>query len=142
MSRLARLVSALWFGSGAFLLLVAPAVFGAAKDPTIAANVVGAMLTRWHYIAVLGPLVLIAFEWRRARAVMLCILFGAIILAASQALLDLRIRAIRSESRVPISALATDDPVRRHFGMLHGISSLLLIGQVLAAAVVVSLRPE
>jgi hypothetical protein len=142
MSRLARLVSALWLGAGTFILIVAPAVFGVAKDPTTAANVVGAMLTRWHYVALLAPLALIAFEWRRARTMVIGVLFAAIVMAASQALLDVRIRAIRLESRIPISALPTTDPVRRHFGMLHGISSLLLIGQALAAAIVVATSPE
>ncbi len=133
-------MAAVWFGAGAFILLVARAVFGAAKDPTIAANVVGVMLGRWHYIALLAPLVLMAFEWPRARTIVLSFLFGAVVMATSEALIDVRIRAIRAESIIPISSLSATDPIRRHFGMLHGVSSLLLIGQVLVAAVVVALR--
>src|SRR5258706_7025564 len=135
-----RLIQALWLGSGVFLMLSASAAFRAASNPTDAANVVGAILTRWHYIALLAPLLLMFLEWRRSRPVMLVILFVAVLLASFQALLDTRIRMIRGSSLVPISSLPSDDPVRRQFGMLHGMSSLLLIGQVIAAAAVVASR--
>jgi len=135
-----RLIQALWLGSGVFLLLTASAAFNAASNTTDAANVVGAVLTRWHYIALLGPLLLMFLEWRRSRPIMLVILFIAVMLASIQALADTRIRMIRGSSLVPISSLSSDDPVRRQFGMLHGMSSLLLIGQVIAAAAVVASR--
>lgn len=72
-------------------------------------------------------------EWRRARPLLLGLLFGAILLASAQALVDTRVRSMRMESSVPISALARDNPLRRRFGMLHGFSTLLLIAQVIAA---------
>jgi hypothetical protein len=135
-----RLIQALWLGSGAFLLLAASAAFGAASNTTDAANVVGAILTRWHYIALFAPLVLLFLEWRRSRPAMLLLLFVAILLASFQALLDTRIRMMRIDSIVPISSLSHDDPVRRHFGFLHGMSSLFLIGQVIAAGAAVATR--
>jgi hypothetical protein len=135
-----RLIQALWLGSGVFLLLTASAAFNAASNTTDAANVVGAVLTRWHYIALLAPLALMFLEWRRSRPIMLVILFVAVLFASFQALLDTRIRMIRGSSLVAISSLSSDDPVRRQFGMLHGMSSMLLIGQVIAAAAVVASR--
>jgi hypothetical protein len=135
-----RLIQSLWLGSGAFLLLAASAAFGAAGNTTDAANVVGAILTRWHYIALFAPLLLLFLEWRRSRPAMLVILFVAILLASFQALLDTRIRMIRLNSFVPISSLSPDDPVRRHFGFLHGMSSLFLVGQVIAAGAAVATR--
>jgi hypothetical protein len=135
-----RLIQALWLGSGVFLLLTASAAFNAASNTTDAANVVGAVLVRWHYIALLAPLALMFLEWRRSRPIMLVILFVAVLLASFQALIDTRIRMIRGSSYVPISSLPSDDPVRRQFGILHGMSSLLLIGQVVAAATVVASR--
>jgi hypothetical protein len=138
----ARLVRALWLGSGAFLMLTAAAAFGAAGNATDAANVVGAVLTRWHYIALFAPLLLLLLEWRRSRPVMLALLFVAILLASLQALLDTRIRMIRLDSVVPISNLSPDDPVRRQFGLLHGMSSLFLIGQVIAAGAAVAMRDD
>jgi hypothetical protein len=135
-----RLIQAIWLGSGVFLLLTASAAFNAASNTTDAANVVGAVLVRWHYIALLAPLALMFLEWRRSRPIMLMILFVAVLFASFQGLLDTRIRMIRESSLAPISSLSSSDPVRRQFGMLHGMSSLLLIGQVIAAAAVVATR--
>lgn len=136
---MSRVIAALWFGSAFFLIAVAaPAAFRAASNPTAAADVVGAMLTRWHYLALLAPLALLALLWRRARPLVIALLLAAIVLAAAQALVDVRIRHVRAQSFVPISSLPRTDPVRRQFGMLHGISSVLLLLQGLAAMGVVA----
>lgn len=44
---------------------------------------------------------------------------------------------MRMESPVAISALPREHPLRRRFGLLHGVSTLLLIAQVVAAGAVV-----
>jgi len=138
MQVIARLIHAFWLGSGAFLIFVAaPAAFRALSNPVTAANVVGAMLNRWHYIGLTAPLILLALEWRRARVAVLSIIFAAIVLAAAQVMVDMRIRSMRENSVVPISELSRQDPLRRRFGLLHGVSSMLLLGQVIAAAAVV-----
>jgi hypothetical protein len=100
------------------------------------------MLAAWHYIALVLPLLLLALEWRRARAVVMTILSVAILIAALQVVTDLRIRAIRASSPVPITELARSNPVRRRFGLLHGISSLLLLAQVFFAAGAVIVDPS
>ena len=123
-------------------MLAASAAFRAAPNPTAAADVVGAMLARWHYIALGAPLVLFALELRQPRRVVLIILFVAIVLASAQAFVDLRIRSIRNSSTVSISSLDRSDPVRKRFGMLHGVSMLLLVLETVSAvAIVVSRRP-
>ena len=94
-------------------------------SPLVAPDIVGAMLTRWHYIALAAPLLLLVLEWKRMRSAVIVVLFLAILFAAAEALIDIRIHAMR----------ITGD--RRHFGMMHGISSLLLIGQVIGAGVAV-----
>ena len=94
-------------------------------SPLVAPDVVGAMLGRWHYIALAAPVLLLAIEWKRVRTAVVVVVFAAILFAAIKALIDVRIHAMRM----------TGD--RRNFGMLHGISSLLLIGQVIAAGVAV-----
>lgn len=132
-----RLIAALWLGSAFFLMLSAQAAFRAAGNTSIAADVVGAMLTRWHYIALAAPLALFALELRRARPLILVVLFVAIVLAATQSFVDLRIRSIRASSPVPISSLDRTDPVRRRFGALHGMSMALLLAQTIVAAGVV-----
>jgi len=73
---------------------------------------------------------------------MLLVLFAAIVLASVQALADTRIRIIRQESIVPISNLSPADPVRRRFGVLHGVSSLLLVAQVVMAGAAVVLADD
>jgi hypothetical protein len=136
----ARLIAALWFGAGAFILLSAAAVFRAAGTPAVAADVVGALLGRWHYIALGAPVLLLAFEWRRARASIIALLFAGVLFAATQIVVDLRIRMIRAESSTPISSLDRNDPVRRRFGVYHGVSSILLLLQVVTAAVNIARR--
>ena len=111
-------------------------------SPLVAPDIVGAMLTRWHYIALIAPLLLLAFEWKRSRPIALILLFAAVLFASSQALVDTRIRVLRMTSPVPISYLPAADPVRRRFGLLHGISSLLLLGQILLAGAVVATDTE
>jgi hypothetical protein len=116
------------------LAIAAPAAFRAAGSPTTAANVVGAMLDGWHYIAIALPVILLTLEWRRARALMVIILFAGVVFGATQIAVDLRIRAIRESTAVPISSLPHTDPIRRRFGALHGVSSILLLAQIVVAA--------
>jgi hypothetical protein len=137
MDAVQRLIAALWMGSAFFLMLSASAAFRAAGNTSMAADVVGAILTRWHYIALAAPLALFALELRRARPLILVLLFVAILLAAGQSFVDLSIRAIRQSSPIAISALDKTDPVRRRFGALHGLSMVLLLTQAIMAAGIV-----
>jgi hypothetical protein len=118
-------------------MLAASAAFRVAPNATVAADVVGALLARWHYIALLAPLMLFALELRRVRRLVMILIVAGLVLAAAQAVVDLRIRAMRTTSSVPISSLDRDDPVRKRFGALHGASMLLLVLQALTAAGVV-----
>jgi hypothetical protein len=138
---LARIIQALWFGSGVFVMFAALAVFRALPSVD-AADAVGAMLSRWHYIALLAPALLTLIEFRRARTRMVMILFVAILLAAMQGFSDLRIRRMRAESPVAISSLDRNDPLRRRFGALHGLSSILLVAQIAAAAAAIAAEPD
>ena len=123
-------------------MLAASAAFRSAPNATAAADVVGAMLARWHYIALGAPLVLFALELRHARKLVLIVVFIAILIAAAQSLVDLRIRAIRKQSITPISELDRSDPLRKRFGALHGVSMLLLLLQTIAAVTVVAAKPR
>ncbi|HVG22656.1 MAG TPA: hypothetical protein VND45_00760 [Thermoanaerobaculia bacterium] len=124
-------------GSAFFLMVAASAAFRAAPNATVAADVVGAMLERWHYIALAAPLALFALMLRNARRFVLATLFVALLLAAGQVFVDLRISSMRNASPVPISSLDRNDPLRKRFGALHGASMLLLALQTAAAAIVV-----
>ncbi|HJW95586.1 MAG TPA: hypothetical protein VJ901_18355 [Thermoanaerobaculia bacterium] len=94
-------------------------------SPLVAPDIVGAMLTRWHYIALGAPLLLLVMEFKRLRSAVIVVVFIAILFAAVEGFLDIRIHALRMSGD------------RRLFGMLHGISQMLLIGQVIAAAIAV-----
>jgi hypothetical protein len=121
-------------------MLAASAAFRAAPNATAAADIVGAMLSRWHYIALAAPIALFFIELTRIRRVVIIVAFTALLLAATQAVIDLRIRQIRMSSRIAISSLDPADPVRRRFGALHGVSMMLLVAQAIAAAVVVAAK--
>lgn len=141
MERLQQLIAALWFGSAIFLMLSASAAFRAAGNPTVAADVVGSMLTRWHYIALAAPLALFVLQLRTPRAWLLVLLFACVMLAAAQSFVDLRIRSIRNSSAISMSDLDRENPVRKRFGMLHGVSMMLLLAQAIGAGVVVMAKP-
>jgi len=121
-------------------MLSASAVFRVSPDPTVAADAVGAMLTRWHYIALTAPLLLFALELRRVRRMLLIVLFTSVLLAAAQVFVDLQIRGIRASSVTPVSSLDRDHPVRRRFGALHGASMALLLIQAISAMIAVASR--
>jgi hypothetical protein len=142
MERIQRLIAALWLGSAFFLMLAASAAFRAAPTPTAAADVVGAMLTRWHYVSLAGPLLLFVLELRRVRSLVLSILFASLLIATAQGFVDLRIRSIRWSAPSAISSMSPGNPVRRRFGQLHGLSMSLLLLQALAAAAVVMAAPR
>lgn len=118
-------------------MLAASAAFRAAPNATVAADVVGVMLARWHYIALAAPIALFFIELARLRRLVIVVAFASLLLAATQSVVDLRIREIRFNSPIPISSLDATNPVRRRFGALHGMSMLLLLAQTLAAAIVV-----
>lgn len=132
------LVYALWLGGGIFMgFLAAPAAFSAAGDRVVAANVVGAMLDRWHYIGLLAPLVLLIGEWRSSRLAhtrVVVLLSAALLLASAQVFVDLKIRHMRFDAIIPISELPENNLVRREFGRLHGVSMGLMLAQLIAAA--------
>ena len=93
------------------------------------------MLTPWHYVSIAAPLVLLILK--RGSKTTMVILFLSIVMGAAEALIDIKIRSIRNSSPVPISSLPSTDPLRRRFGMMHGVSSLLLLAQIAAATIVV-----
>jgi len=133
---LTLMLYAIWIGAGLTIALVAaPAAFEAAPSRTIAASVVGAMLARWHYIALAAPAILLIAEWRggltSTRLVVLLSL--ALLLGSAQALADLEIRHIRESSIVPVSDLPASSAGRRRFGMLHGVSTSIMLLKIAAA---------
>jgi hypothetical protein len=107
----------------------------------VAGNVVGAMLARWHVLALAAPLVLLLIEWRLhdlERTFRVVVLAAALLFASGQVGVDLRVRAMRFRSATPISQLSPSSPTRIAFGRLHGISMLLMVLQVVCAGLAVA----
>jgi hypothetical protein len=136
------LIQGAWFGAGAFLIFIAaPAAFGTAPSREVAGNIVGAMLVRWHVLALAAPFVLLLIEWKRhdlERTVRVVVLAAALLFASGQVGVDLRVRAMRFRSPTPISQLSPSSPARIAFGRLHGISMLLMTLQVVCAGLAVA----
>jgi len=129
-----RLALAIWFGGGVILSAVAaPAAFRHAPDSHVAGDIVGAMLGIWHWIAVLAPVVVIVPLVARRGRLWLALVILALVAAGAQRAVDVRISAMRMRAPVPIRSLAPDDPLRRRFGALHGISVGLMGLNILAA---------
>jgi hypothetical protein len=136
---LVRLLETMWLGGAIFLVTVAaPAAFKAAGGPSAAADVVGVMLNRWHYIALVIPVLLLLLNLRAGRPLVVALLTVVIFFAALQGMVDLRARSIRLSSAVPVSSLEPDHPVRRQFGRLHGMSMMLLAAQILGGIGIVA----
>ena len=58
--------------------------------------------------------------------------------AASQGMIDLKVRALAAASLVPISSLAATDPVRKAFMSLHGMSMMFLLFQIILGILIVT----
>ena len=118
------MIAAAWFGSGFFITVAAAAMFREGGG-----NVIGAVLTRWHYIALIAPVGLLLLEWRRQRGRIIVLLFIAIVVATMESAVDARLSALRRETFVRT----------RQFAVLHGVSSLSLLVDIVAAAAVIAL---
>jgi len=136
---LVRLLESFWLGSAIFLMaFAAPAAFKAAGGPSAAASVVGAMLDRWHYISLVVPVLLLLLNLRAGRSAIIALLTVTTFVAASQGMIDLKVRALAAASIVPISSLASNDPVRKAFMSLHGMSMMLLLFQIILGILIVT----
>lgn len=140
---LSLLLSALWIGGLVALGgAAAPETFAVlqAHDPiagrTLAGELFGAILWRYQLVLwIAGALQAVLLAVRASRGTrprhlpLQVALLTAMIAASSYSALVIapRIDAIRTSTPTPIAALADDNPVRREFGMLHGVSNGLLM---------------
>jgi len=123
-----------WLGAAAITgFVVAPHAFAAFPTRAQAGDYVGGILRILDGAAiaaglVAGGLALMRGGGRaRLAAAALLVLVGI-----ASLLLDAKLAGMRA-AMGPIDALAADDPRRRHFGILHGISMLILLFGMLAA---------
>lgn len=124
-----------WLGAAAITgFVVAPHAFASFPTRAQAGDYVGGILRVIDAAAiaaglVAGGLVLMRGAGRAGlAAAALLVLVGI-----ASLLLDAKLGAMRA-AMGPIDALTQDDPRRRHFGILHGISMLILLFGMLSAA--------
>ena len=126
-----------------FATTVTPALF-ATVPPSSAARVVGRVLPVLDAAGLLLGLVAVALgaTGRSGRAAVLLGGMLAALAAASLFILTPELARIRQAAGDTLSHLPPTDPVRRRFGMLHGLSTVLFGLQAVMAVALVALRPE
>jgi hypothetical protein len=128
----------LWLGASIlFSAVVAPALFAALSNRTLAGDVVGRVLPVLLYGGIVLSLVTVTIESLSTRSFSprgaMAALIGVACVAAF--VIGRRIDALRATIGGPVDALSPDDPRRVNFGRLHGLSVAALgVGLVAAAA--------
>jgi len=129
---------AAWLGAALLVAaVVAPAAFAVLPTRTLAGALVGRVLPVIFWSGALVGVFIAALAsgsalrgWRMGAA--LCMAIPCVV---AQLVVTPRIERIRHAVSGPIDTLATDDPRRTAFGMLHGVSVGLLGLAMLAATV-------
>ena len=126
-----------WVGAGLFLsLVVAPAAFRLLPTPDLAGALVGASLTRLHFIGIgagavfliAGAALLAAGSRGIGRTAMALVALMMVLTAVSEFGVTPRMYAMRVQMAAAhgsIAATPREDPVRTAFGKLHGVSMSL-----------------
>jgi hypothetical protein len=145
-----RLLLGAWIGAIlCFAGMVAPALFRVlGRDQ--AGAVVREVLPRFDAFALGTGVILMALsllaEGGRGRSLVRVALLAAMtaLVAASLFGITPRMEAIRREAGGAIAALEPTHPLRRAFGRMHGVSTLLMLGQLLlgAAALGIPIREK
>jgi hypothetical protein len=144
-----RLGLALWLGSLFFFAVaVAPALFRTFSPPE-AGRVVRQLIPFLDAYALAGgPLLIVlaaAIEGKpRGRALLRALLLAAMTTLAGVSFWGItpRMERLRESAGPSISELSPDHPVRREFGMLHGVSSALMLLEALFGLGVIGFDPR
>jgi hypothetical protein len=147
-----QLLLGLWLGAIlCFGAVVAPALFRS-LGPGQAGTVVRSIIPVLDGFAlVAGPVLLVlAFLYegrprgvRLIRALMICAM--VLLAAVSSLAISPRMSSLRAEVGDRISELPKDDPIRKEFGRLHGVSTTLMLAELvlgLAAAAIFLRRKD
>src|SRR5262245_54169482 len=138
-----RLLLVAFLGAVAlFATTVTPALF-ASVPPGSAARVVGRVLPVLDTAGLLLGLTAMALgaTGRSGRAAVVLGAVLAVLAAASLFVVTPEIASIRRATGDSLSHLPPADPLRRRFGMLHGLSTVLFALQAVMAVAPVVLRP-
>lgn len=131
---LRSLALAFWFGGGLATMFATRAIFKTVQDRKQAGDLSGAVLraAQWGRFGWALPFLASAFA-PRGGAFWLGVL--SLLFALLQLADDRQVRRLRAEMG---GSVAEDDPRRRRFGLLHGVSMLMfLLHTLLAGAALV-----
>ena len=126
---LRELALALWFGGGLAMLVATRAIFAAAPDRPLAGRISGAVLLRYQLLRGLSAVALGGSALLGVRGPATVLGLVGILLQLVSSPIDTRLRRLRAA----LTDAPPDDPRRRTFGALHGVSVLLLLAQIAAA---------
>ena len=135
MRALATLGLGLWLGSGIGITLGTRIAFKLAGGTPLAGQIAAESLSTlskvtWAAIALIAAAALLgvrgAWLWP--------VLGAALAFLVSQLAVTPVLRRMRQAAGGSMENLSKDDPQRRRFGMLHGVSMLLLLAQLAGAA--------
>ncbi len=132
---LRSLAFGIWFGGGLAMLLATRAIFARAGSRALAGTISGEALLRFQLLRGLAAVLLGGAALFGARGLATLLGLGCILFQLASSPVDSRLRNLRSEIGGSTEGLAEDDPRRKQFGVLHGISILLLLAQIALAAV-------
>jgi hypothetical protein len=121
---------AIWAAGGASTFLATSAIFARAENRKQAGDFAGAVLLRSLWFRLLAVGLQIAALLLGARGVANWLALAAAVLTAAESSVQQAVRRIRRELGGSVDALEAGDPRRRRFAALHGLSMLLLLGQV------------
>jgi hypothetical protein len=126
---------AIWAAGGASTFLATSAIFARAENRKQAGDFAGAVLQRSLWFRLLAVGFQIAALLLGARGPANWLALGAAVLTAAESSVQQGVRRIRRELGGSVDALESADPRRRRFAALHGISMLLLLGQVVLGTI-------
>ena len=132
---LRSLALAIWAAGGASTFLATSAIFARAESRKQAGDFAGAVLLRSLWFRLLAVGLQIAALLLGAPGVANWLALAAAVLTAAESSVQQGVRRLRRELGGSVDALEPADPRRRRFAALHGISMLLLLGQVLLGAI-------
>ena len=134
---------AAWLGAAAVVAFaVAPAAFDTLPTRSAAGTFVGGLLRTVYVgavIAGIGAAAVVGRRRGRRRSIRLALAATVAAGGAAGLAMAAKIASLRS-SLGPIDALPPDDPGRRTFGALHGISIVVLLAGMLAALAAIALE--
>lgn len=135
---LRELALALWFGGGLAMLVATRAIFAGAPDRPLAGRISGLVLLRYQLPRGMAAVALGASALLGTRGSATLLGLFAIVLQLVAAPVDNKLRALRFD----LAEAPPEDPRRRTFGALHGVSVLLLLAQIAAAGAGLALPRE